>query len=278
MLKDANCIDTKWVFKIKTLPNGQIDKYKARLCARGFIQRHGVDYFDTFAPVIRTESLRMLLAHAAVEDLEIHQIDVVSAYLLGELEEDAYLKPPKGLDLPHGKVLKLRKGMPGLKQSGRVWNKKITKFFETFGLRATQGDQSVFTTQDRSITVALYVDDLLIIARTIAEIQRLKTALSDAFEMKDLGEVSYLLGMQITRNRTQRTLYIDQTHYIEELVMASGTGKTADVPAVGYDHLTKAVVDELTTDESVYQSLIRKLNWIARVTRPDIAFVTQKLS
>jgi hypothetical protein len=114
----------------------------------------------------------------------------------------------QGLELPHGKVLKLRKGMPGLKQSGRVWNKKITKFFETFGLRATQGDQSVFTTQDRSMTVALYVDDLLIIARTTAEIQRLKTALSDAFEMKDLGEVSYLLGMQITRDRTQRTLYI----------------------------------------------------------------------
>jgi hypothetical protein len=80
----------------------------------------------------------------------------------------------------------------------------------------------------------------------------LKTALSDAFEMKDLGEVSYLLGMQITRNRTQRTLYINQTYYIEELVIASGTGKTADVPIVGYDHLTKAVVDELTRDESVY--------------------------
>jgi hypothetical protein len=115
ILKDANCIDTKWVFKIKTLPNGQIDKYKARLCARGFTQRHSIDYFNTFTPVIRTESLRILLAHTVVEDLEIHQIDVVSAYLLGELEEDVYLKPPKGLDLPYSKVLKLRKGIPGLK-------------------------------------------------------------------------------------------------------------------------------------------------------------------
>jgi hypothetical protein len=96
-----------------------------------------VDYFDTFAPVIRIESLRMLLAHTVVEDLEVYQMDVVSAYLLGELEEDTYLKPLKGLELPHRKVLKLRKGMPGLKQSGRVWNKEITTFFETFGLRAT---------------------------------------------------------------------------------------------------------------------------------------------
>jgi hypothetical protein len=103
------------VFKIKTLPNGQIDKYKARLYTRGVTQRYGVDYFDTFAPVIRTESLRILLAHVAVEDLEVYQIDVVSAYLLGELEEDVYLKPLKGLDLPYSKVLKLRKGIPGLK-------------------------------------------------------------------------------------------------------------------------------------------------------------------
>jgi hypothetical protein len=102
----------------------------------------------------------------------------------------------------------------------------------------------------------------------------LKIALSIAFEMKDLREVGYLLGMQITRDRTQRTLYINQTHYIEELVIASGTGKTADVPVVGYDHLTKAGVNELTTDESAYQSLIGKLNWITRATRPDIAFVT----
>jgi hypothetical protein len=118
----------------------------------------------------------------------------------------------------------------------------------------------------------------LIIARTTAEIQRLKTALSDAFEMKDLREVSYLLGMQITRDRIQRTLHIDRAYYIKDLVKTSGTGKTADVPAVGYDHLIKAGVDKPITDESAYQSLIRKLNWITRVTRPDIAFVTQKLS
>jgi hypothetical protein len=103
------------VFKIKILPNGQIDKYKARLYTRGFIQRYGVDYFDTFAPVIRIESLRILLAYTVVEDLEIYQIYVISAYLLSELEEDVYLKPPEGLDLPYSKVLKLRKGMPGLK-------------------------------------------------------------------------------------------------------------------------------------------------------------------
>ena len=105
--KDINIISTKWVFKIKTLPNGQIDKYKARLCARGFSQQYGVDYFETFSPVVRMESLRVLLAVAAAYDLEVHQMDVVSVYLLGELDEDVYISTPEGLDIPEGKVLKL---------------------------------------------------------------------------------------------------------------------------------------------------------------------------
>ena len=116
------------MFKIKTLPNGQIDKYKARLCARGFSQQYGIDYFETFSPVVRMESLRILLAVAAAHDLEVHQMDVVDAYLLGELDEDIYIMTPEGLNIPNGKVLKLQKGVPGLKQSGNVWNKRITRF------------------------------------------------------------------------------------------------------------------------------------------------------
>jgi hypothetical protein len=275
---DTNCIDTKWVFKVKTLPNKQLDKYKARLCAKGFTQQHGIDYFDTFAPVVRMESLRILLALAATEDLEVHQMDVVSAYLLGELEEDAYLKAPEGLDIPRGKVLKLRKGMPGLKQSGRIWNRKITAFFEEFGMRAIPADHSVFTNQDRTIIVALWVDDLMILARTVREMQPLKKALSETFEMKDLGEVKHLLGMQITRNRARRTIAIYQQHYVEELVREHSTEKTADVPVAGYEYLTRARPEEPLTDERAYQTLIGKLNWLTRATRPDIAFATQKLS
>jgi hypothetical protein len=119
--KDMNLISTKWVFKIKMLPNGQINKYKARPCVRGFSQEYGVDYFKTFAPIVRMESLRILLALAIAQGWEIHQMDVVSVYLLGDLEKEAYIEVPKGEVLP-GKVLRLIKGMPGLKQSGRVWN------------------------------------------------------------------------------------------------------------------------------------------------------------
>lgn len=102
------------------LPSRQVDKFKARLVARGFIQQYGVDYFETFAPIVRLESLRVLLATAVIRGLEVHQMDAVSAYLLSELTEDAYMLPPEGLDVPKGKVLKLRKCMPGLKQLGRI--------------------------------------------------------------------------------------------------------------------------------------------------------------
>jgi hypothetical protein len=278
--KDINLIDTKWVFKIKMLPNGQIDKYKARLCARGFTQEYGIDYLDTFSPVIRMESLRILLALAAIRDLEVHQMDVVSAYLLGELEEEAYLKPPKGLGVPPGKALKLKKGMPGLKQSGRVWNKTITAFFERAGLRSIPADHSVFTNASRSLIVALYVDDLVILAPTVAEMEPLKKALSGTFEMKDLGEAKYILGISIRRDRSQRTLSINQGHYIKELLNASGvrSNQRVSTPANGYANIIKAEPDEPLTDVCGYQTLVGKLNWLARASRPDISFVIQKLS
>jgi beta-lactamase class A len=136
-------------------------------------------------------------------------MDVISVYLLGDLEEEAYIEAPKGLEVLPGKALKLIKGMPGLKQSGRVWNKTITAFFENHSLKSLPADQSVFMNNKRTLIVALYVDDLLLFSRTVREIQPLKEALSSAFEMKDLGEAKYVPGINITRNRAEKTLVID---------------------------------------------------------------------
>lgn len=278
--KHANVISNKWVFKVKTLPNGQIDKYKARLCARGFTQEYGVDYFETFAPVVRMESLRILLALATAQDWEIHQMDVVSAYLSGDLEDEAYMEVPKGLDLPPGKVLKLNKGMPGLKQSGRVWNKKITDFFEEHGLKSLPAEHSVFVNSDRTLVVALYVDDLLLFARTEKEMQPLKQALSSAFDMKDLGEAKYVLGISITRNRREKTLVIDQEHYIKDLLQEHNLedSRIVTTPAEGYVSLIANQPGDLAADVQAYQRLLGKLNWLVRACRPDIAFVVQNLS
>jgi len=136
-------------------------------------------------------------------------MDVVSAYLLGELEEDAYLEVLEGLDLPQGKVLKAVKGLPGLKQSGRTWNRKITAFFEEHSLQNLPADHSVSVNKERTLIVALYVDDLLLFAPTVDRIQPLKQALSEAFEMKDLGESKFVLSISIIRDHTAKTITID---------------------------------------------------------------------
>lgn len=275
-------VTVKWIFKVKKLPNGQIDKFKARLVAQGYTQQYGIDYFETFAPVVRLESLRILLAIAAVKDLEVHQMDVVSAYLLGNLEEEVYLEPPEGLQVQDRQVLKLRKGLPGLKQSGRVWNQTITAFFEEFGLLAIPADHSVFANKDYTLIVALYVDDLIILAKRIEEIIPLKARLTEKFEMKDLGEVKVILGIRVIRNRQERTIHLDQTHYIEETLkeheLDLQTSFSVSTPANGYDNLIAPLDNDSAADSREYQRLIGKLNWIVRATRPDIAFVTQKLS
>lgn len=274
----GNVITPKWVFKIKTLPNGQVDKFKARLVARGFTQQYGVDYFETFAPVVRLESLRVLLATAVMRGLEVHQMDAVSAYLLSELTEDAYMHPPEGLDVPQGKVLKLRKCMPGLKQSGRIWNKTITAFFEEFGLRNVPADQSVFVNDERTLIVALYVDDMVIFAPSVEAMKPLKQALARRFEMKDLGEAKLILGIRITRDREAGSMTLDQTHYVKDVIEEQNVRTGAHTPADGYGRLTAREKTETVAGVQAYQALLGKLNWIVRGTRPDIAFAVQKLS
>jgi hypothetical protein len=279
----VNLVTTKWVFKVKQLPNGQIDKYKACLVARGFTQCYGIDYFETFSPVVRLEALRLLVAVAALKHYKIHQMDVPSAYLQSPLKEDVYLEPPEGIEVPDGKVLHLKKGLYGLKQSGRLWNQTITQFFEKHGLLAIPADHSVFTNKDGTLTVALYVDDLLIFAPSEREMVDLKQGLTDQFKIKDLGEARYLLGVQLLQE-ANGTITIDQQHYIEEMLyefkldQIGNTQRSISTPASGYTSLLPREDTDKPTDVREYQTLIGKLNWIVRATRIDTAFVTQKLS
>jgi hypothetical protein len=176
--------------------------------------------------------------------------------------------------------LKLNKGIPGLKQSGRVWNKKITNFFEEQGLKSLPADHSVFVNAERTLIVALYVDNILLFAHTVEEIKPLKQALSSAFEMKDLGEAKVMLGVNIKRNRATKTITIDQEHYIKDLLQEHGLNNARAVatPAEGYISLVAKEPGEPAIDIKSYQRLLGKLNWLVRACRPDIAFVVQKLS
>lgn len=142
-----NIIDSKWVFRVKKNPSGQIDRYKARLCARGFLQRSGVDYAEIFSPVVRYDSLRIFLATAAQRDLEIAQFNVRTAFLYGRLQEDIYMRIPEGLIIPEESdsvVCKLERALYGLKQASRCWNKTFCEFLKSFKFKECDADNCVF--------------------------------------------------------------------------------------------------------------------------------------
>jgi hypothetical protein len=183
--------------------------------AQGFSQVPGDDYLETFSPTIRAESLRLLLAIGAQEDLEIRQIDVVSAYPRSELHAEVYMRPPEGLQCPEGQVLRICKSLYGLKQSGREWYIEACNGLQGLGLQPLFGDPSIFASLDRKLVIGLYVDDMLILSKDLAAIERAVTHIRKRWAIKDLGEVSHILGLRVVRDRGRRLLTLDQTAYID---------------------------------------------------------------
>ncbi|CAL1678819.1 unnamed protein product [Lasius platythorax] len=210
MPKGATILGTKWVYKQK------IDderKPKARLVIQGCKQTEGVNYEETFALVAlisRYSSIRYLIALTVQKDFYIAHLDVETAYLYSELEEDIYISSPKlpGKNKYSGKILKLRKAVYGLKQSGRNWNIKLDAVLRKEGLKRLKSDSCIYMYQkrERTIIVAVYVDDLLIFSNNKNEIRCLKENLRKQFKIRDLGEVSEFLGIKIERDYAHGTL------------------------------------------------------------------------
>jgi hypothetical protein len=201
-------LTTKWVFKIKRGEHGQIIKFKARLCVRGFEQQKGIDFEEVFSPVMRHNSLRTLLALAAVHDYEVKQMDVATAFLHGELEEDVYIWAPEGTGFAPGTVLKLDKSIYGLKQAPRVFNTSLNRHIVThMGFKQCKTDPCVYIKDSSSgpIYLAVYVDDLLIVGKELKEVETVKSDLAKEFKMDDRGDVEYILGIQVIRDRSART-------------------------------------------------------------------------
>ena len=277
-------ITSKWVFKVKYTPSGLLERYKARLVARGFSQQYGIDYEETFAPTLRFDSLRMLLAIAAYEDWHIHQMDVVSAYLAGELEEEIYMEPPEGLPYDQSNlkriVCRLVKGLYGLKQSGRVWNTTFQTTLTSLGFARLSGDNSVFLNENSGVIIALYVDDLLIFSKEMKPLLNLKTELQKAYNMKDLGEADVCLGIQIRRDRKARTLTIDQRTYFNKVLaeFSMDNSKPVATPIDSYKYIKPALDGEPMTDQLEYQKAVGSLMYAMTATGPDLAFAIGKFS
>jgi hypothetical protein len=215
-------ISCKWVFKIKQGTNGEVERYKARLVARGFTQTYGVDYNKTFALVTKFTSIHCILALAALEDMEIHQMDVKIAFLNGELEEEIYMEQPQGIVHQGGEhlVCKLQKSLYGLKQSPRAWNQKLDAFLKSIEFMKSEADPRVYVAQvgDVKFFIVVYVDDLILVCNDQNKLLQIKEELNQKFEMKDLGELHFFLGMEVERYREERLLRINQIKYLKEIL------------------------------------------------------------
>ncbi|CAL2240277.1 unnamed protein product [Prunus armeniaca] len=267
-------VGCRWIFTIKHKVDGTIDRYKARLVAKGYTQTYGVDYQETFAPVAKISTVRILISLAANLDWPLQQFDVKNAFLHGELKEEVYMNLPPGFDLSENPnlVCKLRKSLYGLKQSPRAWFGKFSCAMKKYGYRQSNADHTLFLKRRKGkVTVLIiYVDDMIITGDDTEEIDKLKHYLSTEFEMKDLGGLKYFLGIEVARS--QQGIFLSQRKYVLDLLNETGMlgCKPADTPIV-HNHNLEILPDQVPTNKDRYQRLVGRLIYLSH-TRPDIAY------
>jgi hypothetical protein len=274
---NKNLIKGRWVYAYKYNDQGDIIKHKARWVAKGFEQQYGQDYEQTFAAVIKPMSYKLLFAVAAVNNWEIEQMDVKTAFLHGKLEEEVFLEQPHGYQ-KGTTVCKLNKALYGLKQSPRVWYNTLKEFLCQIGFKVSTSDQAMFFQTD--IIITAYVDDLLLFGKHMSLINTVKSQLKKRFEMKDIGPACYFLGMQIVRDRKLHTIKLSQSSYLTKALehFAMQDCKPVQVPLAPGKILEKSTSTSPPDATRKYQSIIGTLMYAMTGTRPDLAFAVSKLS
>jgi Reverse transcriptase (RNA-dependent DNA polymerase)/gag-polypeptide of LTR copia-type/Integrase core domain/GAG-pre-integrase domain/Domain of unknown function (DUF4219)/Zinc knuckle len=270
-----NVISVKWLYKTKIGSDGKLVKHKARLVVRGFTQEQGVDFDETFAPVARFETIRTILAIAARLKLTVHQFDVKSAFLNGELKEDVYIEQPRGFEI-HGKeemVYKLNKALYGLKQAPRAWYSKIDGYFAENGFVRSSSEHSLYVKKTGSndfLLVCIYVDDMIYMGSNQDLIEKFKESMKRKFEMTDLGVLKYFLGLEVTQD--DEGIFVSQRKYAKDLLSKFNLGNcnAVSTPMNAKEKLIKEDGSPLA-DAAKYRSLVGGLIYLTH-TRPDISF------
>jgi hypothetical protein len=280
-------ISCKWTYRLKYDSVGRIDRFKARLVARGFTQRYGIDYTETFSPVAKFDSIQTLLSIVAVEDLDLTQFDVRTAFLHGTLDEELYMiQPPYFEDATYPRhVCRLQKSIYGLRQASRIWNKRFTSFLTKYNLIATHQDPCVYrSTTVPLILMAIFVDDGLIASSSRAYTDPILQEMNDVFQIR-IDEPDTFVGLRITKNRGLRSIFLDQTRYVEHLLAKYGYSDVhpVQVPAdptarlsLHMDHDKQPATDPASNFP--FRALLGSTAFPALGTRPDIAFVVSNVA
>ncbi|CAI7810827.1 unnamed protein product, partial [Closterium sp. NIES-54] len=274
----VNIVSGMWIFRVKW-PPGSPPVFKARYAARGFNQRQGVDYFQTFSPTPKMTNLRVLLHVAAQRDYELHSLDFSTAFLQGSLHEEIWLRRPPGFtgSFPPGTQWSLRRPVYGLRQAPREWHDTLRTTLATLGFAPSTADPSLFLRTDTSLPpfyVLVYVDDLVFAIGDTAGLAHAKSELQKRHTCTDLGELRSYLGLQITRDRAQRTITLTQSHMVQQVLQRLDfTYSSPQATPLSTRHSLSA----LPSDESVepsgpYPELVGCPMYLMTCTRPDLAY------
>ncbi|CAI7832954.1 unnamed protein product [Closterium sp. NIES-53] len=274
----ANIVSGMWIFRVKR-PPGSPPVFKARYVARGFSQRQGVDYFQTFSPTPKMTTLRVLLHVAAQRDYELHSLDFSTACLLGSLHEEIWLRRPPGFtgSFPPGTQWSLRRPVYGLRQAPREWHDTLRTTLAALGFAPSTADPSLFLRTDTSLPpfyILVYVDDLVFATADTAGLAHVKSELQKRHTCTDLGEMRSYLGLQITRDRARHTITLTQSHMVQQVLQRFDfTYSSPQATPLSTRHSLSA----LPSDESVepsgpYPELVGCLMYLMTCTRPDLAY------
>jgi hypothetical protein len=276
-------IPVKWVYKIKRDAKGNVERFKARLVAKGYRQKEGIDFDEVFAPVSKYSTFRTLLAFVAANDLELHQLDIKTAFLNGELEEDVYVQQPPGyMDGGPQLACHLQKALYGLRQAPRSWHLCLKAELQSIGFTESEADPGLYIhfINDNPAYLLVYVDDILIAASDLETVNFIKTSLAKRFKAHDIGEASLFLGMSIIRDRPIKQIKLSQERATTDLIARYGLD-TAKIKSIPISPAIKLSVDEgepLDQEQFSYRGLVGSLLYLSVCTRPDIAYTVGALS
>ena len=273
-------IGTKWVFKIKRKADGSIEKYKARLVAKGFKQKYGIDYTETFSPVVKYVTLRMIIAIAKHFGWTLDQLDVVTAFLYGVMKEQVFCVIPEGVELDSAfDCLELVKAIYGLKQASRVWNETFDEFVCSIGFQVSGFDPCLYIkiVEDQCVLVLVYVDDVLVTGSSLELIARTKADLKTRFEMTDSGKCAFVLGIELL-DGADGSVKMCQRRYVDDILKRFGMEDCKAV-ASPVDMSSRLVSSDAATKvDAPFREAVGALMHLTTATRPDIAYAVGYVS